>query len=66
MASCKYNNHQTNGQYADSQTDDPELFDGIPAAIQLFGRRLGEERVLSVAQIVVDAVEAWKRKHHRE
>ncbi|KAK4667043.1 hypothetical protein QC763_305665, partial [Podospora pseudopauciseta] len=47
-------------------TDDPELFDGTPAAIQLFGRRLGEERVLSVAQIVVDAVEAWKRKHHRE
>ncbi|VBB77197.1 Putative Acetamidase [Podospora comata] len=66
MASCKYNNHQTNGQYADSQTDDPELFDGTQAAIQMFGRRLGEERVLSVAQIVVDAVEAWKRKHHRE
>ncbi|KAK4171361.1 Acetamidase [Triangularia setosa] len=45
---------------------DPELFDGTPAAIQVFGRRLDEERVLSVAQIVVDAVEAWNRKHHQQ
>ncbi|KAK0670021.1 Acetamidase [Cercophora samala] len=45
---------------------DPELFDGTPAAIQVFGRRLDEERVLSVAQIVVDAVAAWKRKHSQQ
>ncbi|PVH87638.1 amidase [Cadophora sp. DSE1049] len=35
---------------------DAEAYDGAPAAIQLLGRRLEEEKLLSIAQVVVDAL----------
>jgi Asp-tRNA(Asn)/Glu-tRNA(Gln) amidotransferase A subunit family amidase len=37
-------------------TDDPEIYDGGPAAIQIFAKNLEEEKLLSIAQIVVDAL----------
>ncbi len=41
-------------------TDDPEKYDGGPAAIQLMGHRLDEERLLSIAQILVNALEEYQ------
>jgi amidase len=43
------------------RTDDAEKYDGAPASIQIFCRRLEEEKVLSIAQIVVDAVEEYRK-----
>ncbi|KAJ8133166.1 hypothetical protein O1611_g465 [Lasiodiplodia mahajangana] len=40
-----------------------EMHHGAPAAVQLIGRRLDEERLLSVAELVVKAVEKYKAKH---
>ncbi|KAI1506266.1 amidase signature domain-containing protein [Biscogniauxia marginata] len=42
---------------------DPHKYHGAPATIQLVGRRLDEERLLSIAQLVVDALEQYKAKH---
>ena len=36
--------------------DDPEIFDGAPANVMIVGRRIEEEKVLAVAQVVVDAL----------
>lgn len=44
------------------QTDDPEKYDGAPASIQILGRRLEEEKLLSLAQVVVDALNDYKHK----
>jgi Asp-tRNA(Asn)/Glu-tRNA(Gln) amidotransferase A subunit family amidase len=44
------------------QTDDPEKYDGAPASIQILGRRLEEEKLLSLAQVVVDALNDYKPK----
>lgn len=41
---------------ADAGIDDPEIYDGAPAAVQILGRRFEEEKILSIAQLVVDAV----------
>lgn len=38
--------------------DDPDTYDGAPAAVQLLGRRFDEEKLLSIAQLVVDALKA--------
>ncbi|KXX74804.1 Acetamidase [Madurella mycetomatis] len=43
-----------------------EAYDGAPAAVQIFGRRWDEERLLSMAQLVVDALEKYKQKHGGE
>ena len=45
-------------QRTDLQTDDPDKYDNAPAAIQILGRRFDEEKLLSIAQLVVDALEA--------
>lgn len=42
--------------------DDPELTDGAPAAVQIIGRHLDEERLLEAAQVVVEALEKSKTK----
>ncbi|KAI5918985.1 amidase signature domain-containing protein [Camillea tinctor] len=42
---------------------DPQTHHGAPASIQLVGRRLDEERLLSIAQIVVDALQRYKAKY---
>ncbi|KAK4033688.1 amidase signature domain-containing protein [Parachaetomium inaequale] len=42
---------------------DAEAHDGAPAAVQLFGRRWDDERVLSMAQLIADALEKYNRKH---
>ncbi|KAL4919314.1 amidase signature domain-containing protein [Aspergillus aurantiobrunneus] len=39
---------------------DPDKYHGAPAAVQLIGRRLDEERLLSLAQLVVDALNDYK------
>jgi amidase len=41
-------------------TDDPEKYHGAPAAVQLIGRRLDEERLLSLAKLVVEALNDYK------
>ena len=46
--------------------DDPDVHDGAPAAIQIVGRRLDEERLLSMAQLVVEALDKYNRKHNRD
>jgi amidase len=50
-------------QLANSNADDPEAHDGAPAAVQIFGRRWDEERLLSMAQLVTDALEKYAQKH---
>jgi amidase len=50
-------------QLANPETDDAEAHDGVPAAVQLFGRRWDEERVLSMAQLIADALDKYNRKH---
>ncbi|KAI1489819.1 amidase signature domain-containing protein [Biscogniauxia mediterranea] len=42
---------------------DPQTHHGAPASIQLVGRRLDEERLLSIAQLVVDALQRYKEKY---
>lgn len=37
---------------ADNQIDDPEAYHGAPVAVQIIGRRLTEERVMSIAEEV--------------
>ncbi|KAJ0419072.1 amidase signature domain-containing protein [Aspergillus carlsbadensis] len=39
---------------------DPEIYHGAPAAVQLVGRRLDEERLLSLAQLVVEALNDYR------
>ncbi|KAL4811467.1 amidase signature domain-containing protein [Aspergillus unguis] len=39
---------------------DPEKYHGAPAAVQLIARRLDEERLLSLAQLVVEALSDYK------
>ncbi|RDW93323.1 uncharacterized protein DSM5745_00645 [Aspergillus mulundensis] len=39
---------------------DAEKYHGAPAAVQLIGRRLDEERLLSLAQLVVEALNDYK------
>ena len=46
------------------QVDDPESYHGAPAAIQLIGRRLDEDRLLFLADIVVEALARWREKQH--
>lgn len=38
--------------------DDAEVYDGAPAGVQLFGRRLQEEKMLVLAEYVGAAVKA--------
>ncbi|KAL2866696.1 amidase signature domain-containing protein [Aspergillus lucknowensis] len=45
---------------------DPEKYHGAPAAVQLVGRRLDEERLLSLAQLVVEALNNYKSKSNEE
>jgi len=42
--------------------DDPHAYHGGPAAIQIIGTRWSEEHLLSVAQLVVDALESYKSR----
>ncbi|KAL8410439.1 hypothetical protein RB596_000212 [Gaeumannomyces avenae] len=44
---------------------DPNAYHGAPAGIQLYGPQLGEERLLSLAQVVVDALENYKNRLHQ-
>ncbi|KAK5449280.1 hypothetical protein LTS15_008822 [Exophiala xenobiotica] len=41
---------------------DPEAYDGAPAAIQLMGHRLDEERLLSIAEILVKTLEDYRAR----
>lgn len=42
------------------QAYDPVKYDGAPAAVQILGRRLEEEKLLSVAQRVVEALQKYR------
>ena len=46
------------GRISNKSLDDPEKYDGAPAAVQILGRRFDEEKLLSIAQLVVDALNA--------
>jgi hypothetical protein len=39
--------------------DDPEIYDGAPAAVQILGGRLEEEKLLVVGQIVAEALKSY-------
>ncbi|PMB68511.1 Acetamidase [Beauveria bassiana] len=43
-------------------TYDADASDGVPAAIQILGRDLEEEKTLSIAQIVTDAIKDYQAK----
>ena len=43
-------------------TDDPEKYNGAPASIQLLGRRLDEKKLISLAEIIVEALEDYKKQ----
>jgi amidase len=36
--------------------DDPEIYDGAPVALQLVGRRLEEEKMLALGELVAEAL----------
>jgi amidase len=36
------------------------MYDGAPAAVQIIGQQRDEERLLSLAQLVVDALAKYK------
>lgn len=40
--------------------DDPEVYHGAPAAVQILGGRLEEEKLLAIGQVVVDALKSSK------
>jgi amidase len=42
--------------------DDPETYDGGPAAVQILAKNLEEEKLFSIAQIVVDALKKQASK----
>ncbi len=42
--------------------DDPEVYHGAPAAVQILGGRLEEEKVLAIGQVVVDALERFQAR----
>lgn len=46
--------------YQPSTLDDADACNGVPAAIQILGRALEEEKLLSVAQIVADAIREYQ------
>ncbi|KUJ12171.1 amidase [Mollisia scopiformis] len=41
---------------------DPEKYNGAPASFQLLGRRLDEEKLISLATIIVEALEEYKKQ----
>ncbi|SPN97375.1 uncharacterized protein DNG_00889 [Cephalotrichum gorgonifer] len=45
---------------------DPEAYHGAPAGIQIVGRRLEEEKLLAIAQRVVDALAEFREKQAYE
>ena len=45
--------------------DDPEKYDGAPAAVQILGRRLEEEKLFAVAGRVVEALERYRLERGR-
>ena len=49
---------RSNAFYSD-ETDDPVAYDGAPAAVQILGRRLEEEKILSIAPRVVEALKNY-------
>jgi amidase len=51
LSSVKYVN-----DLADGFQDDPELYDGAHVAVQIVGRRLQEEKVLALTEILGDAL----------
>jgi amidase len=61
--SLLFHPHGPQFQLANPDADDPEAHDGAPAAVQIFGRRWDEERLLSMAQLVTDALEKYAQKH---
>ncbi|KAI0451145.1 amidase signature domain-containing protein [Xylaria acuta] len=42
---------------------DPEIYDGGPVGLQIVGRKFEEEKVLTIAKIVVSAIETAKAKN---
>lgn len=42
------------------------MYDGAPASFQLLGRRLDEEKLMSLAAIIVDALEDYKKQENWE
>ncbi|CZR55783.1 related to general amidase [Phialocephala subalpina] len=44
------------------QAYDPEKYDGAPCGIQVMGRRLEEEKMLSISQIIADALHNYKQQ----
>ncbi|KAL2826072.1 amidase signature domain-containing protein [Aspergillus cavernicola] len=45
---------------------DPDKHHGAPAAVQLIGRRLDEERLLSLAQVVVESLNDYRSEHEKK
>lgn len=44
-------------------TYDAEAQNGAPTAVQIFGRRWDEERLLSMARLVIDVLKKYSQKH---
>lgn len=42
--------------------DDPEISDGAPVGIQVVGRRLQEEKVLAIAEVIGNAVNDYSER----
>ncbi|KAK3395141.1 amidase signature domain-containing protein [Podospora didyma] len=42
---------------------DASAYHGAPVAVQIVGKRLSEERVLSIAKVVVEALNSYKARH---
>ena len=51
---------------AERYPDNAQKYDGAPAALQIFGRRFDEEKLLSIAQLVVNALERNAKRLSRK
>lgn len=40
-------------------TDDAEIYDGASASIQIVAKKMEEEKLLAIAQVVVEALESY-------
>ncbi|KAK6951447.1 hypothetical protein Daesc_007982 [Daldinia eschscholtzii] len=59
---CEYHEYWTSSAEK-TKSDDPKAYHGSPAGVQIIGRRLSEEHLLEMAQVVVDALRQYEQRN---
>ena len=52
MINVSFSHKLTCSRITNALTDDPEAYNGAPAGVQLVGRRLEEEKILTLADYI--------------